>query len=131
MNPKNNAIVQEYILPDLSTNQSGRIRQPDDMVETDQILVMNNERFTVPELLFRPDDIGMYPPNFDLVYDLANCASYRCYLIFILIGLDQAGLAATISFSISLLPSDLQGMFWANIGLIGGTTKFSGFRERL
>jgi len=103
MNPKNNAIVQEYILPDLSTNQSGRIRQPDDMVETDQILVMNNERFTVPELLFRPDDIG----------------------------LDQAGLAATISFSISLLPSDLQGMFWANIGLIGGTTKFSGFRERL
>ena len=52
-------------------------------------------------------------------------------LIFILIGLDQAGLAATISFSISLLPSDLQGMFWANIGLIGGTTKFSGFRERL
>jgi actin-related protein 6 len=103
MDPKHNPIVQEYILPDLSMNQSGRIRQPDDMVETDQILVMNNERFTVPELLFRPDDIG----------------------------LDQAGLAATISFSISLLPSDLQGMFWANIGLIGGTTKFSGFRERL
>jgi len=45
--------------------------------------------------------------------------------------MDQTGLAATISFSISLLPSDLQGMFWANIGLIGGTTKFSGFRERL
>ena len=59
LDPKNNAIVQEYILPDLSTNKSGRIRQPDDMVETDQILVMNNERFTVPELLFRPDDIGM------------------------------------------------------------------------
>ena len=59
MNPKNNPIVQEYILPDLSTNRSGRVRQPDDMVETDQILVMNNERFTVPELLFRPDDIGM------------------------------------------------------------------------
>lgn len=59
MNPKHNPIVQEYILPDLSTNRSGRIRQPDDIVETDQILVMNNERFTVPELLFRPDDIGM------------------------------------------------------------------------
>ena len=58
MDPKNNPIVQEYILPDLSTNQSGRVRQSDDMVETDQILVMNNERFTVPELLFRPDDIG-------------------------------------------------------------------------
>lgn len=59
MDPKNNPIVQEYVLPDLSTNQSGRVRQPGDVVETDQILVMNNERFTVPELLFRPDDIGM------------------------------------------------------------------------
>ena len=59
MDPKHNPIVQEYILPDLSTSQSGRIRQPDDIVDTDQILVMNNERFTVPELLFRPDDIGM------------------------------------------------------------------------
>ena len=54
-----------------------------------------------------------------------------CLILILGLGLDQAGLAATISFSISLLPSDLQGMFWANIGLIGGTTKFSGFRERL
>ena len=36
-----------------------------------------------------------------------------------------------IVFSISKLPSDLQGMFWSNIGLIGGNTKFKGFRERL
>ena len=28
------------------------------VTETDQILVMNNERFSVPEILFRPDDIG-------------------------------------------------------------------------
>jgi len=49
------------MLPDLSTNRKGRIRHPDDIItETDQILVMNNERFTVPELLFRPDDIGAY-----------------------------------------------------------------------
>uniref|UniRef100_A0A8H7XR10 Actin-like protein ARP6 n=1 Tax=Psilocybe cubensis TaxID=181762 RepID=A0A8H7XR10_PSICU len=104
IDPKRNPIVQEYVLPDLSTNRKGRIRQPDDIItETDQILVMNNERFTVPELLFRPDDIG----------------------------LDQAGLSSTIAHSISLLPTDLQGMFWANIGLIGGNTKFSGFRDRL
>jgi actin-related protein 6 len=61
------------------------------VTETDQILVMNNERFSVPEILFRPDDIG----------------------------LDQSGLAATIAAVVSLLPDDLQGMFWANIGLIG------------
>lgn len=36
-----------------------------------------------------------------------------------------------IVFSISKLPRDLQGMFWSNIGLIGGNTKFIGFRERL
>ncbi|PPR05407.1 hypothetical protein CVT24_008021 [Panaeolus cyanescens] len=102
--PKHNPIVQEYILPDLSTNRMGRIRQPDDIItETDQILVMNNERFTVPEIIFRPDDIG----------------------------LDQAGIATTIAFSISLLPKDLQGMFWSNIGLIGGSSKFTGFRDRL
>lgn len=46
-------------------------------------------------------------------------------------GLDQAGLASTIAYSISLLPNDLQGMFWANIGLIGGNTKIPGLRERL
>ncbi|KAG6856228.1 hypothetical protein H0H87_006322 [Tephrocybe sp. NHM501043] len=104
MNPKSNPIVQEYILPDLTTNRRGRIRQPNDIVaEADQILVMNNERFSVPELLFRPDDIG----------------------------LDQSGLAATIAQSISLITSDLQGMFWANIGLVGGCTKFPGFRARL
>ncbi|PPQ95265.1 hypothetical protein CVT26_014839 [Gymnopilus dilepis] len=104
IDPKGNSIVQEYILPDLSTNREGRVRLPDDFVtETDQILVMNNERFTVPELLFRPDDIGI----------------------------DQAGLPLTIAHCISLLPSDLQGMFWANIGLIGGSTKFRGFRDRL
>lgn len=47
------------------------------------------------------------------------------------IGLEQSGLAAMISISISLLPEDLQAMFWANIGLIGGNTKLPGFRERL
>ncbi|KAG6900146.1 hypothetical protein C0993_002295 [Termitomyces sp. T159_Od127] len=102
LNPKSNPIVQEYILPDLSSNRKGRIRQSDDLVaDADQILVMNNERFCVPELLFHPDDIGM------------------------------SSLPATIALSISLLPSDVQGMFWANIGLVGGCTKFPGFRSRL
>ncbi|KAG6813018.1 hypothetical protein H0H92_014756 [Tricholoma furcatifolium] len=104
LNPKTNPIVREYVLPDLSSNKKGRIRQSDDIVaEADQILMMNNERFCVPELLFRPDDIG----------------------------LDQCGLPATIALSISLLPADLQGMFWANIGLVGGCAKFPGFRSRL
>jgi actin-related protein 6 len=46
-------------------------------------------------------------------------------------GLHQAGLGEAIVQSINLIPEDLQGMFWANIGLIGGCTKFPGFAARL
>jgi hypothetical protein len=60
MDPKGNSIVHEYLLPDLSTNRKGRIRTPEDVIsDTDQILIMNNERFTVPELIFHPDFIGV------------------------------------------------------------------------
>jgi actin-related protein 6 len=90
------------------------------VTESDQILVMNNERFTVPEILFHPDDIGMFNHR---------CLSF--FDLYLFLGLDQSGLAATIALSISHLPQDLQGMFWANIGLIGGNTKFLGFRNRL
>lgn len=103
-NPRSNPIIREYILPDYSADRPGRVRQPDEpQQDSYQILQMNNERFCVPEIIFRPDDIGF----------------------------EQSGLAATIAYSISLLPADLQGMFWANIGLIGGNTKFPGFKERL
>lgn len=121
VDPKQNPIVQEYILPDLSTNRQGRVRQGEESVtDTDQILIMNNERFTVPELLFRPDDIGK-----------STSESCWCSSFIFVLGLDQAGLASTIAYSISILPSDLQGMFWANIGLIGGNAKLPGLHERL
>ncbi|KAF7791485.1 hypothetical protein EIP86_002501 [Pleurotus ostreatoroseus] len=103
-NVRSNTIVQEYILPDFSANRSGRIRSPGEPLQSSQqILSMSNERFSVPESLFRPDDIG----------------------------LEQVGIASAIADSISTLPEDLQGMFWANIGLIGGSTKFPGFQARL
>lgn len=47
------------------------------------------------------------------------------------LGLGQTGLAVTIAHSISTMPEDLRGLFWANIGLIGGTTTFPFFRDRL
>ncbi|KAF9020827.1 actin-like ATPase domain-containing protein [Hymenopellis radicata] len=67
------------------------------------VLLMNNERFSVPEVMFSPH----------------------------IIGLNQAGLPGAVAASIALLPEDLQGMFWANIGVFGGNTKLPGFRERL
>ncbi|KAF4590261.1 Actin- protein 6 [Pleurotus pulmonarius] len=104
VNPQSNSIVREYILPDLTKDRRGRLRQAGEtLTEGDQVLLMNNERFAVPEIVFRPDDIG----------------------------LEQPGLAAVIAISISFLPQDLQGMFWSNISLIGGNTKFPGFRRRL
>lgn len=47
------------------------------------------------------------------------------------LGLPQSGISATVADSIALLPPDLHGLFWANIGLIGGNTKFPGFPQRL
>ncbi|TFK52383.1 actin-related protein Arp6 [Heliocybe sulcata] len=103
-NPRKNLIVQEYLLPDFSASRQGHVRSPGEVVgESDQILYMNNERFVVPETIFHPTDIGLH----------------------------QVGLPGAIAHSISLLPDDVQGLFWANVGLIGGTTKMTGFRDRL
>ncbi|KAF5317727.1 hypothetical protein D9619_012664 [Psilocybe cf. subviscida] len=113
--PQTNPIVQEYTLPDLAVGRKGHVRirtngqQPSnerDRRREEQVLVMGVERFSVPEVLFRPDDIG----------------------------LNQSGLAPTIAHSLASLPAALQpfaGMFWAHVGLVGGCTKFPGFRERL
>lgn len=107
-------------MPDLTRNKHGRVREPNEMpTNSDQILVMNSERFTVPELIFRPDDLGWFVDK-----------NYRMNL-HPSTGFDQMGLAAAIAFSISLLPEELHGLFWANIGLIGGNTKFPKFRVRL
>ncbi|KAL7279818.1 hypothetical protein ACG7TL_006225 [Trametes sanguinea] len=57
--PGDNPIVQEYIFPDYSANRPGRIRRPGEPLDAScQTLIMNNERFTVPEILFHPTDIG-------------------------------------------------------------------------
>ncbi|KAG5643337.1 hypothetical protein DXG03_001056 [Asterophora parasitica] len=67
----------------------------------------------------------------DETYIMNDVKESCCYVSQSFKSLDQSGLSATIAHSICLLPKDLQGMFWANIGLIGGTTKFTGFRSRL
>lgn len=69
----------------------------------EQVLVINNERFLVPELLFSPSDIG----------------------------LNQAGLAETIAASIAAVPEQVQGLLWSNIVLTGGSAKFPGLLPRL
>ncbi|KAJ3864444.1 actin-related protein Arp6 [Lentinula novae-zelandiae] len=115
-----NPIVQKYVLPDMSTSRKGRLIEPGDMtLGSEQVLVMKNERLSVPEIIFRPDDIGKL-----IILGLEGGFDRFS-------GLNQSGLASTIAESIACLPEDLQPMFWENIGLIGGNTKFPGFRGRL
>lgn len=60
--PTANPIVQEYIFPDYSARRPGRIRNPGESLDesTQQTLRMANERFSIPEILFRPTNIGKY-----------------------------------------------------------------------
>lgn len=61
----------EYVMPDLSTNRAAYTRDPrtpEDfnparaMVYSEQVIPMVIERFSIPELLFNPSDIGRCSP---------------------------------------------------------------------
>ncbi|KAI8329659.1 actin-related protein 6 [Chlamydoabsidia padenii] len=101
---RDNTIVQEFVLPDFSTTIRGHVRSTNKM-ETDdeQVLVMNNERFMIPEALMHPSDIGM----------------------------NQAGIPETIMESIQACDPELHGLLSANIVLVGGNAKFPGYQQRI
>lgn len=98
---------REFVLPDGLSRTSGYLRNPlAANLATgsgEQVLRMNNERFMVPEALFRPSDLG----------------------------LNQAGLAETIVQSVKATHEDLHGLLYSNILLTGGTVKCPGFKDRL
>lgn len=54
-----NTIIQEYVLPDFINNNQGRVRSIREGDKNEQVLLMNNERFMIPEILMRPSDIGL------------------------------------------------------------------------
>jgi actin-related protein 6 len=66
-------------------------------------LRLNNERFSVPELLFHPLDIGI----------------------------DQMGVAEAAIESINACPIETRPHLFANIIVIGGSAKFAGMQARL
>ncbi|EGG20415.1 actin related protein 6 [Cavenderia fasciculata] len=69
----------------------------------EQILELTNERFTVPELLFNPSDIGI----------------------------NQGGIAESIVQSINSTNINMHQPLYSNILLLGGSTLYPGFKERL
>lgn len=53
------SIAQEFVLPDYKLIKKGFVRRDDTDIENAQIVKVRNERFTVPEVLFSPSDIGI------------------------------------------------------------------------
>ncbi|KAI1824259.1 actin family [Xylaria intraflava] len=107
-------IAKDYVLPDFHTRSQGVVRDYDPSQTTrgkrlavgessEDVLTLRNERFTVPELLFNPSDIGMRQPGLpDLVLQSLHC-----------------------------LPTGLWPGLLANIIVVGGNSLFDGFIERL
>ena len=111
-------IVVDYVLPDYNTHKQGYIRPYDPSLVAklkktgpavsgggvvEDFMTLGNERFTVPELLFNPGDVGM----------------------------KQAGLPETVMQSLSGLPHGLWPAMLANVVVVGGNAKIDGFVERL
>ncbi|KAI8591861.1 actr6 protein [Geranomyces variabilis] len=102
----NNDIVQDYVLPDIRLRIKGHVRQRNDGSQPrpdEQVLVMNNERFTVTETLFNPSDIGI----------------------------EQAGIPEAILYAVGACDKDLHGLYYNNIIVIGGNARIPGFKSRL
>ncbi|KAI5284127.1 Actin- protein 6, partial [Ascosphaera acerosa] len=114
------SVVVEYVLPDPLANKGGFVRphQPSkgrgksgatstattDITPTaEDVLVLGNERFVVPETLFTPTDIGM----------------------------KSAGLPEMVMQSLATLPEALHPALLGNILVVGGTALTPGLVERL
>ncbi|KAM5383844.1 hypothetical protein ACJZ2D_001833 [Fusarium nematophilum] len=108
-------IAKDYILPDFHARSKGilcdyepsrhsRARKAAAGAQSEEdALTLRNERFAVPELLFSPSDAGIRQP----------------------------GLADLIRESLEELPIGLWPGLLANIVVVGGSTHFEGFIQRL
>lgn len=103
-----------WVLPDYVHSFTGRVRSPAhgeshqiaasvDDNDDHQALELSTELIAVPEVLFHPSDIG----------------------------LAQAGVAEAIVQAVAACPSELHASLYANVLLVGGSTKFRNFRDRL
>ncbi len=111
-------IVVDYVLPDYNAHKQGFMRPHDPSLSAklrkmgsmagagnvaEDAMKLASERFTVPELLFSPGDVGM----------------------------KQEGLPGTVLQSLSGLPPGLWPAMLANILVVGGNSMIEGFMARL
>eukprot|EP01035_Chromulina_nebulosa_P022047 gene22047-28540_t len=104
INTYNRNLKQHFVLPDFQNIMRGFVKPDDQPINTqqEQVLVMESERFCVPELLFHPSDIGI----------------------------EMAGIAEATWQSLRRLDELDIGLCSRNIILTGGNCKFSNFHER-
>lgn len=96
-------LSKNFVLPDFSNNTPGYLANAETTItEEMQILTLKYELFSVPELLFRPLDVG----------------------------LNQCGIVEGVMEAIRDLSEPVRALCLANIVLVGGNTKFPGFRAR-
>ena len=100
-----NTIRRDYVLPDFTNVKKGYVREesapkggPDE-----QVIRLLNERFTVPEILFHPSDIGI----------------------------QQMGIPEAIVNSVQGTPKKMWPHLYNNILVTGGNASLSGFKDRM
>ena len=98
-----NTLLCEYVLPDYTNVKSGYMREPGTKASNDeQCLRLANERFTIPEILFNPSDIGI----------------------------TQMGTPEALIHLVMSTPTQMQPHLFNNILLSGGNSMFRGFYDR-
>jgi len=104
---KENHIARDYVLPDFTSIRRGFMKPENQSTgrpeEGEQLIRMNNERFMVPEILFRPSDIG----------------------------LSQMGVGEAVVECVSQCEDRTQPWLYRNIVITGGSAMFPGFQQRL
>ncbi len=106
---KINPLRIDYLLPDFNTTVKGHIveKNKDNTISKDsedsQTLSLLEERFTVPDILFHPSDIGLF----------------------------QCGIPEMIIKCLETVPEQYKPLVLANVVLIGGNTKIPNYSERM
>ena len=112
MRKKKGGDILDYILPEYRTSSRGYTRPHDPVASAlpnrlgagaPPSVVLGNERFAVPELLFRPSNMSI----------------------------QQAGVPEMVVQSLSVVPPGLWPGLLANVVVVGGNAKIPGFVERL
>ncbi|XP_043214148.1 actin-related protein 6-like [Amphibalanus amphitrite] len=105
--PADNPILRHYVLPDFTSLRRGYMKPRDSAAapaaEGEQLIRLTNERFSVPELLFHPSDVGI----------------------------QQMGIPEAIVEAVSACPPETWPHLYRNIRLVGGSSRFPGFRDRV